>query len=213
MYPALNDTTTTRHTSRHSLKSQGGEGRGQVEAIRRARGHQAEEVVDVEGRTGSPRVGHNPHTGEKGQGARHATRRTPRMHGTVGCSGRSHQYFRWYLPLLALSRQVGRGQLCTAGTLRPEAHIMRRKPRGKLRRHDIRPHANATAHTAASLLQQEACEQAAPVLLRLARAPRQGGVGEEVAGRHHSHLGFRGATGRTRAGTARVGTLIRPAFR
>ena len=37
--------TDLRHTSRHSLKSRGGEGRGgQVEAIRRSRSIQAEEV-------------------------------------------------------------------------------------------------------------------------------------------------------------------------
>ena len=62
---------------------------------------QAEEEVDVEGIHGEAGTQYTVH---------------------VWCSGRSRQYFRRYLPLLALSREVGREQLCKAGTLRPETN-------------------------------------------------------------------------------------------
>ena len=103
---------------------------------------------------------------------------TPRVHGIVRCSRRSRQYFRRYLPLLALSRERWGGVSYAGRARHGPRHTSCGGNGGTTSARMPTPRG-----TAASLLQQEACEQAAPVLLLLSCSPRQGGVGKEVTGR------------------------------
>ena len=116
---------------------------------------------------------------------------TPRVHGIVRCSRRSRQYFRRYLPLLALSRERWGGVSYAGRARHGPRHTSCGGNGGTTSARMPTPR-----RTAASLHQQEAREKAAPVLLLLSCSPRQGGVGEEVTGRIHSHPWIRGASGR-----------------
>ena len=96
----------------------------------------------------------------------HATHCVPRMHGIVWLSGHSRQYFRWYLPLLALSREetAMQGGHTTA---RDTQHAMVTKA------WHICPHAQERRLS----LEQETCKQATfllPSSARVSPEARQG---------------------------------------